>query len=220
MKKARLKNLAEIETVDIRSFTQDKHHRVDDYPFGGGQGMILQCQPVLDALKSIRNEQSHVILLAPVGRVFKQSIAREYVKKEHIILICGHYEGFDERIMDYVDESMSIGDYVLTGGEVASMVITDAIVRLVDGVITQASHEDESFENGLLEYPQYTHPVEYDGKTVPEVLLSGHHENIRKFRLKESLRKTLRYRPDLLENYELNKEEVKFLNEIKTEEDL
>ncbi len=217
MKKARLKNLAEIETVDIRSFTKDKHHRVDDYPFGGGQGMILQCQPVLDALKSVRNEKSYVILLSPVGNVFKQSIAREYVKKEHIILICGHYEGFDERILDYVDESMSIGDYVLTGGEVASMVITDAIVRLVDGVITQASHEDESFENGLLEYPQYTHPVEYDGKCVPEVLLSGHHENIRRFRLNESLRKTLKYRPDLLEDRLFTKEEIEMLDILKEE---
>lgn len=218
IKKARLKNLVEIETVDIRSFTKDKHHRVDDYPFGGGQGMILQCQPVLDALKSVKKENSHVILLSPVGNVFKQSVAREYVKKEHLILVCGHYEGFDERILDYVDESVSIGDYVLTGGEVASMVITDAVVRLVDGVITQASHEDESFENGLLEYPQYTHPVEYDGKSVPDVLLSGHHENIRRFRLKESLRKTLRYRPDLLKNRTFSKEEIQMLDELKKED--
>lgn len=218
IKKARLKNLVEIEMVDIRSFTKDKHHRVDDYPFGGGQGMILQCQPVLDALKSVKKENSHVILLSPVGKVFKQRVAREYVKKEHLILVCGHYEGFDERILDYVDESVSIGDYVLTGGEVASMVITDAVVRLVDGVITQASHEDESFENGLLEYPQYTHPVEYDGKSVPDVLLSGHHENIRRFRLKESLRKTLRYRPDLLKNRTFSKEEIQMLDELKKEE--
>ena len=218
IKKARLKKLMEIETVDIRSFTKDKHHRVDDYPFGGGQGMILQCQPVLDALKSVKKENSHVILLSPVGNVFKQNVAREYVKKEHLILVCGHYEGFDERILDYVDESLSIGDYVLTGGEVASMVITDAVVRLVDGVITQASHEDESFENGLLEYPQYTHPVEYDGKSVPDVLLSGHHENIRRFRLKESLRKTLRYRPDLLKNRTFSKEEIQMLDELKKED--
>lgn len=217
IKKARLKNLVEIETVDIRSFTKDKNHRVDDYPFGGGQGMILQCQPVLDALKSVRTEQSRVVLLSPVGKVFKQPVAREYVKEKHIILICGHYEGFDERILDYVDESLCIGDYVLTGGEVASMVVTDAVVRLVDGVITQASHEDESFENGLLEYPQYTHPTEYDGKKVPDVLLSGHHENIRKFRLKESLKKTMIYRPDLLEKRVFSKEEIKMVEQLRAE---
>lgn len=149
------------------------------------------------------------------GKTFKQSMARKYVSTyDHIILICGHYEGYDERIRDYVDEEVSIGDFVLTGGEVAALTISDALIRLMDGVITEQSHLDDSFENGLLEYPQYTRPVEYDGKKVPEVLLSGHHENIRKWRLKESLRKTYLKRPDLLENREFTKEEKKFLDEI------
>lgn len=145
--------------------------------------------------------------------------ARELVKQDHLILLCGHYEGFDARIRAYVDEEISIGDYVLTGGELASMVITDAVTRLVPGVITEESHLDESFENGLLEYPQYTRPVDYEGHTVPEVLLSGHHENIRKFRLKESLRLTLRVRPDLLENRNFTKEERKLLDEVLEEEE-
>ena len=219
IKKARLKGLAEIEAVDIREFTEDKHNRVDEYPFGGGQGMIMKCQPVLDCLKSVRTPQSRVLLMGPTGQQFNQAKARELVKQDHLILLCGHYEGFDARIRAYVDEEISIGDYVLTGGELASMVIADAVTRLVPGVITEESHLDESFENGLLEYPQYTRPVDYEGHTVPEVLLSGHHENIRKFRLKESLRLTLRVRPDLLENRNFTREEQKLLDEVLEEEE-
>jgi len=217
IKKAVLKGLAEIDTVDIRAFTLDKHRRVDDYPFGGGQGLVMMAQPVIDALNSVKTPQSKVIYLTPVGEVFSQPKAKEFVMLEHIILLCGHYEGIDERIMDSVDMCLSIGDFVLTGGEVAAMVVTDAVVRLIDGVITEASHQQESFEGDLLEYPQYTRPADYAGKTVPEVLLSGNHEVIRKWRLKESIRKTLQYRPDLLKKRNFSKEEKKMLLEIESE---
>lgn len=219
IKKARLKGLVDIEAIDIRQYTEDKHNRVDEYPFGGGQGMIMKCQPVLDCLESVRTPASRVLLTAPAGTPFNQAMARRLEQEEeHLILLCGHYEGFDARIYDFVDEAVSIGDYVLTGGELASMVITDAVTRLVKGVITEESHLDESFENGLLEYPQYTRPVDYRGHQVPEVLLSGHHENIRKFRLKESLRLTLKQRPDLLEKRDFTREERRLLEEIQIEE--
>ena len=219
IKKARLKNIVDIQVVDFRPFTADKHTRVDDYPFGGGQGMVLMCQPIIDCLKSVKKENSHVVLMNPAGQTFNQAKAHQLLEREDIIIICGHYEGYDARISNYVDEEISIGDYILTGGELGAMVVTDAVTRLVRGVITQESTEDESFENGLLEYPQYTKPVDYDGYVVPEVLLSGHHENIRKFRLYESLKKTLELRPDLLEKKELTEEEKKMLNRIMAEKD-
>ena len=219
IKKARLKNIVEINVVDFRTFSLDNSHRVDDYPYGGGAGMVLMCQPVLDALKSVRNENSHVILTSPAGATFDQKKAHQLLEKEDIIIICGHYEGYDARIYNYVDEQISIGDYVLTGGELPAMVITDAITRLVEGVISSDSTCDESFENGLLEYPQYTRPEEYDGYKVPEVLLSGHHENIRKFRLFESLKLTYQTRKDMLENREFTKEEKKMMMDIVELED-
>ena len=205
----------EFETIDYRTYTLDKHNHVDDTPYGGGAGMVLMAQPIVDALADLPD--SYVVMLTPQGKTFTQQKARELANQEHLVLVCGHYEGFDERIRDYVDEEISLGDYVLTGGELGAMVISDAVFRLCQGVIRQASHEDDSFENGLLEYPQYTRPVEFEGKKVPEVLLSGHHENIRRWRLKESLRKTYLRRPDLLEKREFTKEEVKFLEEIKAE---
>lgn len=215
IRKALEKGAVELECIDYRQYTLDKHNHVDDTPCGGGVGMLLMVQPIADCLKAVRQENSHVILLTPQGKVFHQKMAHDYVQRyEHLILICGHYEGFDERIRDYVDEEVSIGDFVLTGGEIGAMTISDAIIRLLEGVITKESHEDDSFENGLLEYPQYTRPIEYDGKKVPEILLSGHHENIRKWRLKESLRKTYIRRPDLLEKRVFTKEEKQFLNEI------
>ncbi|PKM87018.1 MAG: tRNA (guanosine(37)-N1)-methyltransferase TrmD [Firmicutes bacterium HGW-Firmicutes-10] len=217
IKKAVLKGLVEIDTVDIRSFSKDKHRRVDDYPFGGGQGLVMMAQPVIDALNSVKTPESKVIYLTPVGEVFSQPKAKEFVLQKHIILLCGHYEGIDERIMEHVDMCLSIGDFVLTGGEVAAMVVTDAIVRLVDGVIAEASHQQESFEGDLLEYPQYTRPAQYEGKTVPDVLLSGNHEAIRTWRLKQSIRKTMQYRPDLLRKRIFNKEEKKLLLEIESE---
>ena len=217
IKKAVLKEHVSLEIVDIRSFTQDKHNRVDDYPYGGGAGLVLMCQPVLDALESIKTEDSFTIMMTPQGTPFKQSVAYDLTQHKHIILLCGHYEGFDERIRHFVDMELSIGDYVLTGGEAAALVVSDAVIRLVDGVITQASHEDDSFSDGLLEYPHYTRPEVYQGMRVPEVLLSGHHENVRKFRLKSSLEKTYRVRPDLLEDRTFTKEEQKFLDEIKND---
>ena len=220
--KAIMKNLVSIELVDMRTFTQDKHNRVDDYPYGGGAGLVLLAQPVVDAIESTRTEDSLVVMMTPQGKTFKQDIAYDLASNvKHLILVCGHYEGFDERIRDYVDLEISIGDYVLTGGEIAAMAISDAVIRLVNGVITKESHEDDSFSDGLLEYAHYTKPREFRGKEVPEVLLSGHHENVRKFRLYSSLEKTYQYRPDLLEGRTLSKEELDMLNEIrnKTEND-
>lgn len=219
IKKAILKEIVEIEMIDIRAYTKNKHTRVDDYPFGGGQGLVLMVQPVADCLAAVRTLESYVILTSPAGNRFDQRAARRLqAEHKHIILICGHYEGFDERILSLVDEEVSIGDYVLTGGELAAMVMSDAIVRLVEGVITEASHRDESFENDLLEYPQYTRPAIYADEAIPDVLLSGHHDNVRKWRLKESLRKTWRVRPDLFKNKQLNAEEAQLLCEVLKEE--
>lgn len=188
-----------IETINFRDYSTDSHKRVDDYSFGGGAGMILAPQPIFDCIESIRTDDSYVILLTPQGKTYTQSMAHELSKKNHLIFICGHYEGFDERIRTLADIELSIGDYVLTGGELASMVIADSVVRLLDGVITKESHMNDSFENNLLDYPVYTKPQDFRGMKVPEVLLSGHHENIRKYRCEEQLKRTLERRPDLLE---------------------
>lgn len=215
IKRAIDKKNVEINIHDFRNFTHDKHRHVDDTPYGGGQGMVLMCQPVLDCLNSIKKDDSLVVLMCPTGKTFNQQMAYDLSHYHHIIIICGHYEGYDERIRDYVDLEVSIGDYVLTGGELGAMVLSDAIIRLIDGTINHLSHEDDSFASGLLEYPQYTRPLEYDGKKVPEVLTSGHHENIRKWRLYQSLKKTYEKRPDLLEGRNFTKEELKILDEIK-----
>lgn len=214
IKKARLKELVEFELIDIRSFTTNKHNRVDDYPFGGGQGLVMAVQPIADALKTVKTAKSRVMMAAASGHTINQSKVRELAKEEHIILLCGHYEGIDQRVMKLIDEEFSIGDYILTGGELPSMVLADAITRLLEGVIKEDSHLDESFETGLLEYPHYTRPEDYQGDVIPDVLKSGHHENIRRFRLKESLRKTWQVRPDLFKDYDLNKEETKLFIEI------
>ncbi|MBQ0065932.1 MAG: tRNA (guanosine(37)-N1)-methyltransferase TrmD [Firmicutes bacterium] len=219
LKRAKEKELFEFEVIDFRPFTKEKHGHVDDTPYGGGAGMVLMCQPILDALKTIRTENSTVILLTPQGITFKHEIAKELSLKEHLIFICGHYEGFDERIRDYVDMQMSLGDFVLTGGESACMVMCDAILRLIPGVIKQDSSDDDSFANGLLEYPQYTRPDVYDGKRVPDVLLSGHHANIKKWRHEMALKNTYYHRPDLLEGRELSKEEAMYLETLKQESD-
>ena len=218
IKRALEKNQVTLELVNFRDYTVDKHHNVDDTPCGGGQGMLLAVQPIADCLKAIRSDQSFVIMMTPQGKTFHQGMARELViHHEHIILLCGHYEGFDERIRHYVDMEVSLGDFVLTGGEGAALVISDALIRLMDGVIQEDSHLDDSFENGLLEYPQYTRPIEFDGMKVPDVLLSGHHANIKKWRLKQSLIKTIERRPDLLRDREFTKEERKLMEEIKKE---
>ena len=207
-------NHVEIELINFRDFSDSKHGQVDDTPYGGGSGMVIKCQPIIDALNSIKTKDSYVILTAPVGKLYKQETARKLMVKKHIIIICGHYEGIDARVYKYCDEIISIGDYILTGGELAAMVISDSLIRLVEGVIDEDSIKDESFEQGLLEHNHYTKPRDYNGDLVPEVLLSGHHENIRKYRLKESLRLTKLYRPDLLENREYTKEELDLLKKI------
>lgn len=213
IKRAIEKQLVEIEVVDFRQYTINKHNKIDDTVYGGGQGMLIMVQPVVDCLRSIKTDNSYVVLLGPIGETFTQKKAHELKNIDHLILICGHYEGIDDRIRHYIDAELSIGDYILTGGELASMVISDAIVRLKEDVILQDSHEDESFEKGLLEYPQYTRPYDFEGYCVPDVLISGHHENIRKWKLKQSLLLTKTKRPDLL-NRILSDEERRILKEI------
>ena len=212
-------DIVKVNVIDIRKFSEDKNGRIDDYPLGGGSGLVMKCQPVLDCLKSVKKEESKVYLMSPRGKTFNQQMARSLAKEEHIVLICGHYEGLDERINSSVDDMISIGDYILTGGELASMVISDAIIRLLDGAISEGSICEESFENGLLEYPQYTFPREYEGEKVPDILFSGNHEAVRKWRLKESLKITMKYRPDLLKDRKFNKEELKLIKEIEDGEE-
>ena len=216
IKRAIDNKIVEIDIINLRDYSKDKHHHVDDTPCGGGAGMVLACDVVDRAIKD-NDFNSYKILMTPQGRSYNQKIALELSKKEEIILICGHYEGFDERIRDYVDDEISIGDYVLTGGEIPSMVLTDSITRLLDDAIKEESYEDDSFMDGLLEYPQYTRPIEYLGKKVPDVLLSGNHALIKQYRRKESLRKTLKRRPDLLEKANLDDEDLKLLKQIKEE---
>lgn len=211
------KEVVTIEVVDIRPYSTNKHKSVDDTPYGGGQGMVMTCQPVVDALEAIKTDQSKSYLMAPFGTPVNQKVVRSLAQEDHLILICGHYEGMDQRIENFVDGALSIGDYILTGGELASMVITDSVTRTLEGAIVEASHLDESFENDLLEYPQYTKPDTFRDLSVPEVLLSGHHKNIELYRLKESLRRTMIYRPDLLEKRSLSKQEEKLLKEVKEE---
>lgn len=188
-----------INIHNFRDFTLDPHKKVDDTPYGGGAGMVLTCQPIFDCVKSLRKEDSVVILMTPDGEIYKQKKAYELSMKNHLILICGHYEGFDDRIRSICDMEISVGDYVLTGGELASMILVDSIVRLVPGVITKESHVNDSFNNNLLDYPTYTKPRVYDGMEVPAVLLSGDHKKIEQYRYEESVRRTKERRPDLLE---------------------
>ena len=202
IKRAIQNKLVDIQIHDIRKYSKDPHKKVDDYGFGGGRGMVLMPEPIFDAVEDLKKENTKVILMTPQGKVYKQKIAYDLSKEKHLILICGHYEGFDERIRTLADLEISIGDYVLTGGELASMVITDSVVRLIDGVIKKESHLNDSFNNNnnnLLDYPVYTKPVNFRGMKVPDVLLSGHHANIKKFREEEALKKTKERRPDLLE---------------------
>jgi tRNA (guanine37-N1)-methyltransferase len=242
------KGILELEIVDIKEFAPGSFRHIDDSPFGGGAGMVMRCQPVLDALRSVKNRSggdgascndeesasrscdygaspscedgtSHISeemtgAMTPAGRSFDQKMAHRLSELAHLILICGHYEGMDERIYRHVDEEISIGDYVLTGGEIAAMVVSDAVIRLLPGALRGESTSEESFENGLLEYPQYTQPAVYEGEAVPEVLTSGNHARIRRWRLKESLRRTLERRPDLLEGRQFTEEELALLEEI------
>lgn len=200
----------EINTCNFRDFSKNKHKKVDDTPYGGGAGMVLMCQPIFDAVESLKKKNSKVILLSPQGKKYEQKMAYDLAKEEHLIFICGHYEGFDERIKTICDEEISIGDYVLTGGELPAMVITDSIVRLIPGVIDEESHINDSFNNNLLDYPTYTKPRDYKGKKVPEVLLSGDHKKIDEWRKNKQLKITSEKRPDLLKHkIALNKNGIK-----------
>lgn len=192
------RNLVEINVIDFRDFSKKTNQQVDDTPYGGGGGMVLCCEPIIDAIESVKTETSKVILMCPQGRPYKQKKAFELRKEKHIILVCGHYEGFDERIREFVDEEISIGDYVLTGGELPAMVISDSIIRLLDGVIKEESYQNESFQNNLLDYPTYTKPSEFRGLKVPEVLLSGDHEKIKQWREAKRIEKTEKKRKDLM----------------------
>ena len=201
MKRAKEDGIIEVNAINPRDYTLDKHKKCDDAPFGGGAGMVMMPQPIADAIKAVDpDHQALRIYLSPKGRVFKQSVVLEYSKKERLLLLCGHYEGVDQRVIDlFIDQELSIGDFVLTGGEIAAMAVVDAVARYVDGVINGESLEQESFASGMLEYPHYTRPQEFMGLKVPEVLTSGHHGNVEKWRAKKSKEITLKNRPDLLE---------------------
>ena len=193
------KKILEINVVDIREFSKDRHKKCDDYPFGGGAGMLMTIQPLYDAIKSVNREKSKLIFPSPQGRLFTQNVAKELSEEGHLIFICGHYEGVDERLFSLFEiDEISLGDFVLTGGELPSMVMVDALCRLVDGVLNKESLENESFSNGLLEYPQYTRPASFMGLEVPEILLSGNHEEVNKWRAEQSLKRTKERRKDLL----------------------
>ena len=208
--RAQQNNLIEVKAHNIRDYSANKHKKGDDYPFGGGNGMVMACQPVFDAFAAVTKDLQYkprVIYMSPQGKVLTQELAKELSQEQHLVLLCGHYEGIDERIIEeIVDEEISIGDYVLTGGELPAMVLIDCVSRLIPGVLSsEGSFSDESHFNGLLEYPQYTRPADYEGKLVPDVLLSGHHANIEKWRHEQSIERTRIKRPDLYEKYSNNK---------------
>lgn len=218
LKRAQSSGAIEVKVTDIREYADNKHHKVDDYPYGGGRGMVMAVQPVEAALSAINEEtgeKPYVIYMSPKGKVFDQNKAIELSKKDGIVLLCGHYEGVDQRIIDeFVDEEISVGDYVLTGGELPALIVVDSVSRMIEGVLGgEECYEDESIYSGLLEYPHYTRPADYKGMLVPEVLLSGHDKNIREWRRKQSLDITLDRRPDLLDKEKLTKEDILYLKE-------
>lgn len=199
IKRAKDKGIIDINVINIREFSKDKHGKCDDYPFGGGAGMVMTIQPLYDAIKHVKKRNSKILLTSPSGKVFTSQKAQTLATESHIIIVCGHYEGVDARIMELFDiEEISLGDFVLTGGEIPAMAIVDSLSRFIEGVIAKESLNEESFTNGLLEYPQYTRPAKFKGHNVPEVLLSGDHEKVRQFRYEKSLEKTNKIRPDLL----------------------
>lgn len=222
--RARERGFVDIHCVNIRDFTADKHNRVDDAPYGGGMGMLMQAQPIYDCYQSLcenAEERPHFVYMSPQGQTLTQEKVKSLAQIPHLVLLCGHYEGVDERILDeIVDEEISIGDYVLTGGELPAMVLADAVCRMLDGVLPNDEAKSlESHYNGLLEYPQYTRPPVWHGVSVPDVLLSGHHENIEKWRHEQSLLRTFLRRPDLLETAELSEKDRKFLKKVKAEQE-
>ena len=218
------RGLVDFNVTDFRDYTENKHNKVDDEIYGGGQGMLLMPQPLFDAMDAVEKEagnRGRVILMDPAGKTFNQSIAEELAQEDHLTIIAGHYEGYDERIRTLVDDEISLGAFVLTGGELGAMTVVDATVRLLDEALgDERSAVDESFSTGLLEYPQYTRPADFRGLKVPDVLLSGHHANIAKWKHKEALRRTYQRRPDLLADYELTPADQKLLKEIKQEEQI
>ena len=219
------KGLLEINAVNIRDYTLDKHNRVDDTPYGGGMGMLMQAQPIYDCYKALcaeSGDRPHLIYLSPQGKTLTQQRARELAALPHLALLCGHYEGIDERVLEeIVDEEISIGDYVLTGGELPALVLTDCVARMVEGVLpNEEAFSRESHFEGLLEHPQYTKPFEWNGKTVPEVLISGHHANIEAWKRKESLRRTLERRPDLLKTAPLTDKDRKILEDLQNTDEI
>jgi len=218
IKRAIDKGILTVKLHQLRDFTHDRHRVVDDAPYGGGSGMVMKPEPIVEAIEELKKKESAVILLSPRGRRFDQSEANDLSRKKHLIFICGRYEGIDERVASYVDDVISIGDFIITGGEVAALVILDAVVRLIPDVLgSRDSIKEESFSWDILEYPHYTRPEEFRGEKVPHVLLSGNHEEIRKWRRKEALRKTLENRPDIIDSLELAEEDRNLLKEIKEE---
>ena len=212
--RARENHIIDMNVYNIRDYTLNKHKKVDDYPYGGGAGMVMAPQPIVDAIRSVKkNNNGKVIFLGPRGKTFNQEMAKELSSAEDLIFLCGHYEGIDERVYKHIDMEISLGDFVLTGGEMAAIPVIDSILRLIPGVLgKEESFMEESFYNGLLEYPQYTRPEEFEGDKVPDILLSGHHENIRKWRRLQSLEITKKRRPDLYKDITLSKEDIKLLN--------
>ena len=218
IKRAIAKGVVSFDVVNIRDYTLDKYHRTDTPPIGGGAGLIEKCQPIVDAIKAKKSGTSHVVLFSARGSTYNEKKAKEFAKMDDLILVCGHYEGVDERVNKYCDELLSIGDYILTGGEVPAMAVSDSVTRLLDGAIAEESLVDESFNQPLLEYPQYTEPYDYDGETVPDILYSGNHEAIEKWRKKQALALTKKYRPDLFKKLELSKKDLKLLKELESGE--
>jgi tRNA (guanine37-N1)-methyltransferase len=222
LKKAQEKDAVTIHVTDFREFASNKHKKVDDYPYGGGAGMVLTPQPIFDAVETLTSKtpsKPRVILMCPQGKTLTQPLAEELAREDHLIFICGHYEGYDERIREFlVTDEISIGDYVLTGGELASMVIVDSVVRLLPEVLgNETSHKEDSFSTGYLEHPQYTRPAEFRGMTVPDVLLSGNHKNIDEWRLMESLKRTYHRRPDLINEENLTSKQRQWISEFQKE---
>lgn len=208
------KELCEVKVVDIRDYSKDKHRHVDDTPYGGGAGMLMRVDVLADAIRANRNDDTYVLLTSPKAKPYEEKDAYRLLEKEDLMIVCGHYEGVDDRISDFIDENISIGDYVLTGGELPAMVVMDSIMRLINEGISSESLKEESYTDGLLEYPQYTRPFNFEGKEVPFVLTNGNHKEIRRFNLKGSLRETYLYRKDLLEKRDLSKEEKELLEEV------
>ncbi len=217
VKRAIEQGQVEVRCHQLRDYSKRKHQFIDDTPYGGGAGMLMQFPPFYEVIKSLKTEGSKVIYLSPQGKLFNQKTAISYATYDHLILLCGHYEGIDARVLEFVDEEISIGDYILTGGEIPAMILTDAVVRLVSGVIDSESRDTDSLQQGWLKYPQYTKPDEYEGYKVPEILKSGHHKNIEAWRQRESIKTTYLKRPDLIDQIDLNDQEKTILAEIKAE---